>query len=299
VLARLAARQHGVVARRQALAAGLTAKMLERRLESGRLLILHRGVYAVGHAQLRREGRWLAAVLAAGRGAVLSHRTAAALYGIRPLRSRVVDVSTPRQRRVDGVRAHRAMLPVEDVTTRDGIPVTTVARTLVDLAGIVARYDLGKAVTEAERIGLLDLAAIERVTASTARRRGAGTATMRAVLADLRAGRIQLTRSPLEDRFVALLDRYKLPRAHMNHMLGDIEVDACWPWHRLVVELDGYAFHNTTAAFQSDRVRDNDLVRLGYVVMRFTHADVVRRADDVAARLADALSRHRRYPPAP
>lgn len=275
--------------------------MIERRLTSGHLLTLHRGVYAVGHRQLRQQGRWLAAVLAAGEGAVLSHRSAAALHGIRRAQSPTVEVTTPaRAASQRGIRVHRTtVLTPDDVTTRDGIPVTAVARTLVDLAGVVAAYDVGKALTEAERIGVLDLATIERVLARTARRHGSGHRTMRAALAELRAGRIQLTRSVLEDRFLALLDAHDLPRAHMNHLLGAYVVDACWPRHRLVVELDGWAFHNTTKAFQEDRGRSNALQRAGWVVLRFTHADVVRRAAAVAAELAEALAAPRRYPPAP
>jgi predicted transcriptional regulator of viral defense system len=136
-IAGLAARQHGVVNRRQLLDAGVSDKAMERRLRSGHLVRLHRGVYAVGHAQLRPEGRWLAAVLAAGPGAALSHRSAAALHGVRD-GDGAIDVTTTRRATVRGVVIHRTtVLAAQDVTTRRGVPITTLPRTLVDLAGIL------------------------------------------------------------------------------------------------------------------------------------------------------------------
>jgi predicted transcriptional regulator of viral defense system len=148
VIAALAVRQHGVVSRGQLLDAGVSDKAMERRLESGHLVRLHRGVYAVGHAQLRPEGRWLAAVLAAGPEAALSHRSAAALHGIREV-SGALDVTTTRRVAVRGVVVHRTtVLDARDVTTRRGVRATTLARTLVDLAGILTAEQLGKLLRE-------------------------------------------------------------------------------------------------------------------------------------------------------
>jgi very-short-patch-repair endonuclease len=264
--------------------------MIKSRVASGHLVPLHRGVYAVGHRRLRREGFWLAAVLAAGRGAALSHRDAAGLHGLRPANHVGVDVTTPRRAAdAPGIRVHRAALAADDVIVRDGVPVTTVARTLVDLAGVVPAHHLAKALDEAERLRVLDLRTLGEATARTRTRRGRGHRALREVLADLRARRIQLTRSDLEDRFLALLDAHGLPRPRTNAVVEGMEVDALWSAKRLVVELDGWAFHHTATAFQRDRERSNDLARAGYQVLRFTHGDVVRRPHDLAARVAEAL----------
>jgi very-short-patch-repair endonuclease len=291
-VAALAARQHGVVARRQLEALGLTPSMLEWRLAAGRLIRVHRGVYAVGHRVLRTEGHWLAAVLAAGPGAVLSHREAAALHSLRPSNRPSVDVTVAAQRRVPGVQVHRvAALDVEDLTVVEGIPVTSIERTLVDLAGVVPPTALRKATEEAVRSHRFDLRAIERVLARTRGRHGRGTAAMRAALAELRANAATVTYSDLEDRFLALLDAHVLSRPLTNALVGGIQVDALWPRERVVVELDGWAYHHTAPAFQRDRERSNDLQLDGYVVLRFTHDHVVRHSREVAARIARALRR--------
>ena len=282
-----------MVARRQLAAAGVTPAMVKSRVASGHLVPLHRGVFAVGHARLRREGYWLAAVLAAGPGAVLSHRDAATLHGLRFGEHQRIDVTTAgRATSTRAIRVHRTtVLDLEDVTrTELGIPVTSIARTLVDLAAVVNAQSLAKTRREAERSYRLDTRAIEDVLKRTAQRRGTGHAAMRAALGELAAGRVQMTRSALEEAFLRLLDAYDLPRPLTNHMLGAIEVDALWPRHKLVVELDGYAFHNTTRAFQRDRDRTNELLEAGYAVRRFTHADVARRPAHVAANIARALA---------
>lgn len=290
MLAALAARQHGVVAKRQLLDAGLTLQMLRTRLERGRLVPLHRGVYAVGHRMLRREGHWLAAVLAAGPGAVLSHREAAALHGLRPADRPSVDVTVAAQRRVPGVQVHRvARLADDEITLVAGIPVTTIARTLVDLAGILATASLRRTLDEAVRSNRFDLRAIEQVMARTRQRHGRGTAAMRAALSDLEATRATVTRSVLEERFLALLDAHALPRPLTNAAIDGIEVDALWPRERVVAELDGYAYHHTPTAFQRDRERTNDLTLAGFVVLRFTHDHVMRRPQWVAERIVRAL----------
>jgi len=296
-IATLAARQHGVVSRQQLLAAGLTSKTIKTRLSAGALLPLHRGVYAVGHRALRREGWWMAAVLAAGPGAALSHRSAAALHAIAPTGPTRPEVSTPAQRRVPEIQVHaRRPLDARDVATVEGIPVTAMHRTLVDLADVLPTPRLARALGEAERLGRLDVRAIEGALERTRGRRGPGAARLRAALAELRSAGLTLTRSELEDRFLALLDAHDLPRPRTNVQIGAHEVDALWPSARLVVELDGYAFHHDRVAFHRDRRKDNDLADAGYALRRFTHEDVVRRPDDVARRISRALAASPRTP---
>jgi very-short-patch-repair endonuclease len=291
VIAELAEKQHGVVSRRQLIDAVVGRLMIQRRLESRRLLPLYRGIYAVGHRRLRREGHWLAAVLAVGPGAVLSHREAAALHELRPAARTSVDVTVAGQRTVPGLQIHRVRrLGIDDVTRIDGIPVTTVARTLVDLATVVPPHALHKAIEEAERSNRLDVWAIEAAMARTRGRNGRGHATVRAALAELVATTTTITRSALEERFLSLLDVHGLPRPQTNQLIDGIEVDAVWRRWRLVAELDGWAFHSTRAAFQRDRDRSNDLTAEGWTVLRFTYADVVERPAVTARRIAQAAT---------
>jgi predicted transcriptional regulator of viral defense system len=294
VIGKLAARQHGVVARRQLLAVGVTRKAVEVRLKRGRLLLVHPGVYAVGHRQLRREGYWMAAVLGAGDGAALSHRDAAALHGmLRPGAHRGVDVTTTAEAgRRAGINVHgTTVLDAEDVTTVDGIPTTTVARTFVDLAGTVPKDRLRKAMNEAERRNLLDVRALERALAKTAGRRGSGHRALREALRELATMGVHLTRSELEDRFLSLVvEPYGLPRPAMNAPIAGMEVDAVWRRQRVAVELDGWGPHSTRRAFQEDRERDVRLHVTGYRVVRFTYADVTGRPAWVAQAIGELLA---------
>lgn len=294
-LAELAAGQHGVVARRQLLAAGLTSSMIRTRAASGRLIRLHQGVYAVGHAHLTRDGHWMAAVLAAGPGALLSHRDAAALHGLRPPGNhRRTHVTTPaRAASTPKLQLHRATTldAGRDATMVAGIPVTSVARTLVDLAGVVPQDLLVKALEEAERQRILDVRAIEDVMRRTSARHGRGHAAMRAALDRLATTTTQLTRSALEDAFLRLLAAHGLPRPSTNMWIGDMEVDACWPDRRVAAELDGGRAHMTRSAFARDRERSNALQTRGWIALRFTHGQVVHEPAAVARTVADALAR--------
>jgi very-short-patch-repair endonuclease len=283
-IAALAAAQHGVVARRQLSEAGVTPKGIEVRMLAGRLIRLHRGVYAVGHSRLRREGWWLAAVLAVGDGAALSHREAAALHGIRPSNRTRIDVTTATRgrARLPRIELHGSRLDRSDVAVRAAIPVTTLARTIVDLAGVVSKDHLARALGEAERLGALDVEAIEAARRRVRGRRGRGDAVLRAVLESHRAHGATLIRSQLEERFLALVEAHGLPRPRLNAHVEGCEVDALWRDHRLVVELDGYAFHHTRRAFQRDRSKANALALHGYVVLRYTHDDVTRCPERVA-----------------
>ncbi len=282
-IGRLAAGQHGVVSRRQLLAAGLTHATIGQRVRGGQLVRMHRGVYAVGHRELRSEGHWLAAVLACGRGAVLSHRDAAGLHELRPANHRRIEVTTRGHPRASAaIAVHRTrVLDAEDVTTVAGIPVTTVARTLVDLAGAVPRDHLAKVVKEAERRRVFDLRAVEVAMARTSRRTGPGHRALREAVAEHAALGLSASASVLEDAFHRLLATARLPGPHKNVYLEGFRVDAHWPAHRLVVELDGWAHHHDRQAFQRDRERDAALTAAGHRVVRFTHAQVLQGPDRV------------------
>jgi predicted transcriptional regulator of viral defense system len=242
LISALAACQHGVVSRRQLLEVGLTHRAIQARLARRLLVPLHRGVYAFGHDQLRLEGRWLAAVLAAGPGAVLSHRDAAALHGIRkPPESRNVSVTAMTNARSTlALWIHpRRRLVAEDVVTVHGIPTTSPARTLVDLASALTAGQLAATLGEADRRGLLDPAALRRALRRTRGRHGQGHARLRAALAAHEQQGAVLTRSELEERFLDLVLDAELPRPLMNARVAGFQVDALWRAERLVVELDG------------------------------------------------------------
>jgi very-short-patch-repair endonuclease/predicted transcriptional regulator of viral defense system len=266
-IATLAARQHGVVARRQLLALGVGPGAIRHRLATGRLHAVHRGVYAVGHEWLGLHGRWLAAVLAYGDGALLSHRSAAALWGLTRSTDHRTDVTAPGGR--PGRRAitlHRAALDREDRAVRKGIPLTSVARTLLDLAEVVSGERLARAVEEAERLQLFDLRAINRLIERSNGRRGVKPLSV--ALAAYHEP--TATRSELERRFLTLCRSAGLPSPSLNVWLEGYEVDFLWSQARLVAELDGYEFHRSRAAFERDRLRDTELKLAGYEVIRIT-----------------------------
>jgi very-short-patch-repair endonuclease len=266
-IAALAKRQHGVIAHRQLVALGLGRGAIEHRISIGRLHRIHRGVYAVGHSSLSRKGIWMAAVLASGPGATLSHRSAAALWGLRRdwWKTDVTVRSDRRSRRF--ITVHRTRLDPAEITVVDGIPVTTVARTLFDLASVLDRDQVIRAIEESERRQLFDLRAVEAVLARAGRR--AGTAALRAALAGYRDP--APIRSDLERDFLALVRDTELPEPRINVLVEGFEVDAFWPRSKLVVELDGRGFHSSPRAFEADRARDAALQRAGYRVIRITH----------------------------
>lgn len=267
--------------------------MVRDRIARGSLTRLHRGVYAVGHRQLRSEGHALAAVLAIGPGSVLSHRDAAWLHGIRPSNRPRIDVTTTvRAASTSRIEVHRTtVLTADDVTRIERIPVTSLARTLVDLAGIVPRDHLAKALAEAERIHRVDAGAIEAALVRMRHRGGPGNARLAVVLADHRARGLELTRRELERRFLALFDDGALPRPLTNAIVDGMEVDAVWREERVAVELDGWEFHRHRAAFQNDRDKANALTTAGWTVLRFTHHDVAHRPALVRERLAQVVGR--------
>ncbi len=168
-------------------------------------------------------------------------------------------------------------------------PVTTVERTLVDLATVLPSEQMSKALREAEHLRVVDVRELREAMRRVRTRKGSGHAVLDAVLLERRRRGTQLTRSVLEDRFLALCKRHGLPRPRMNTHVEGMEVDALWPGHRLAVELDGWARHKDRHAFQRDRDKGNTLTQAGYRVLRFTHDDVVRRPGEIAARVATFL----------
>ena len=288
----LAARQHGVVSRAQLFALGARAHQIDDRVHSGRLLSLHRGVYAVGHAALRVEGRWIAAVLACGTGAVLSHVDAAALWELRPAGAGRVHVTVPTRngrRARPGIAVHRpSMLPDDEKTSVREIAVTTPARTLLDLAEVVPRPALVRAVEQAEVVRALDLLDLERVIARHPGR--AGARRLLRVLAE-QFGHTSVTRSELEVMFLDLCAAAGLPRPLVNSTVAGLEVDFLWPRLGLVAEVDGYRFHGTRTAFERDRERDAVLLAAGLRVLRFTYRAITRDRRRVQRTLREIAAR--------
>jgi very-short-patch-repair endonuclease len=286
-IAELAERQHGVVSRTQLMQLGLGRRAIGHRIECGRLHPLHRGVYGVGHPKPSKEGRWLAAVLAGGPQAVLSHHSAAALWGIRPTSRTRIDVTRPYGgRRIAAIQFHRSSVPADERTVRGGIPVTTLARTLFDLAAEVPERAVERAINEAEVLHLWDEVALDQLLARYPRRPGARA--VRQALAGRAAGATR-TRTELEERFLSLLARDGLPRPEVNVILNGYEVDFLWRERGLAVEVDGRAAHATAAAFESDRERDRVLQVAGWRVIRITWRQLNRTPDKVATDLRRLL----------
>jgi very-short-patch-repair endonuclease len=288
-LARLATRQHGVVARRQLRAIGFGEKAIKVRLDAGRLSAIHREVFAVGHSRMSRNGRWLAAVLAYGDFALLSHRTAAALWELARPGSSPIDVGGPIGRqgllRRQGIWIHRGRLHPEDRAERAGIPVTTVARTLFDYAEVVDFGRLERAWEEADRLKRLRLDEVERVC-----ERGYGRRALKPTRRLLAAARaVTRTRSPLEDRFQAFVRFHDLPPHSTNVDVLGSEVDALWPAAKLIAELDSWEFHSHRAAFQRDRARDTRLLVAGYRTIRVTHERLDKEAATLASEIRELL----------
>ncbi|HWE09311.1 MAG TPA: type IV toxin-antitoxin system AbiEi family antitoxin domain-containing protein [Solirubrobacteraceae bacterium] len=289
-LAELATRQHGVVRHGQLVALGYSRHAIQWRADSGRLHRIHRGVYAVGHTRLTLRGRWMSAVLACGDGAVLSHRDAATLHGLLRAGSGSIHVMASTRHHIDGIRCHFAHhLDPGDLTEIDGIPVTTLERTLLDIAG---GYGFGAALQQAQHEDKLDLRRLNAVVARHPGRRGIVPLTQ--ALANL-TEEPGWTQSELERRFRSLTRTHGLPPALTNQYVEGELVDAYWPDHGVVVEVDGWRTHKTRKAFETDRARDSKLAAAHYRVMRFTY----RRVRDDPAGVADELRRALSDPRAP
>ncbi|MCW2985854.1 MAG: hypothetical protein JWR63_3424 [Conexibacter sp.] len=292
VIAALADRHHGVVTRAELLAAGLSSKQIASRVRARRLLPLFPGVYAVGHRQLRREGSWLAAVLASGEGAVLSHFDAAALWDLLPLRGRRIHVTRPSTsgRAPDPKRIHLhrvGTLRAWERTLTDGIPTTTPARTLLDLAPRLRPRAIEDVIGRMDRLGLFDLVGVRRCLREHPRQPGAPA--LRRLLDTMRGTGAADLRSTLEVALLQLCDDHHLPAPHANARVAGLLVDFLWPAARIIVETDGYAYHSTPSAFERDRRRDQQLTLAGYTVVRFTYKQVTRTPEAVAQRIRHLL----------
>jgi hypothetical protein len=281
VLAELADRQWGVVSRGQLRELGFSRGAVEHWLAVGRLHGLYRGVYAVGHTALRAEGRRLAAVLACGEGAVLSHVSAAAHWGLLHTAATKTDVTAPATRRAhSGIRLHLSRsLIARDTTTHEQIPITTIARTLLDLAATQPEARLERALAQAHHLRIYDHAAITDVLARANGHRGTSALARAAAREDPK-----LTASDWEDRMLAIIRDAKLPEPLVNHPLdapdyGRLRPDFYWPAHDLIVETDGWETHGTRPAFERDRAKDAALTAAGLRVVRFTW-----RAEDATIR---------------
>jgi very-short-patch-repair endonuclease len=271
-IARLAANQHGRVSSAQLQQLGLSRPGITRRVRAGRLHRMRYGVYAVGHVNETNESHWMTALLACGNGCVLSHRSAAELWRLLPPRRETVDVTVRRRggrRSKPGIRVHRSTTVTQrQLTRRLNIPVTTPARTLLDLRRCVSPQERGRARRQAEALGyrLDDAADIEP----------------------------DLTRSELERRFLGLCAMAALPSPEVNARVGDHVVDFLWRRSGLIVETDGYRYHRGRANFEHDRTRDAQLAALGYEVLRFTWRQVVDDPNEVmtavGARLTPTLT---------
>jgi very-short-patch-repair endonuclease len=287
----LVRRQHGVVARWQLLDAGLSSEAVRHRIREGRLHPLFRGVYAVGRPQVTPYGRWMAAVLACGEEAHLSHRSAAALWGLPTRRTEEIHVSMPvhrRGRRRPGIVVHRrTLLGPDDRATHREIPVTAPIATLIDLATSLSRDEREAAVNEADKLGLVDSetlrAALDEVRARP------GVAALRRTLD---APTFTLTDSALERAFLKLARQSGLPRPETQAIVNGYRVDFFWPELGLVVETDGLTYHRTPAQQARDRERDQAHTAAGLTALRFTHAQVSREASRVRSTL-QAVARRR------
>ena len=289
LIAGLAERQHRVVARRQLLAAGVGSGAVRHRVGADRLFVQHPGVYSVGTADPGPLGRLLAAVLACGDGAVLSHRSAAVHWGLLRAERGPVEVTVPGKKtaRRPGIRVHSTRsLPRAEITTRLRIPCTTVERVLIDLAA-TNRAELERAV---EQAFVLKLLGGTRMSEALDRSKGrAGTSQLRRLLAGL-LPQLPFTRSELERRFLKLVHKAGLPAPIVNRHREHHRVDFTWPAHRLIVETDGRWSHDNPYAFEQDRQRDLDLELADWRVLRLTWRQIEEQGERVTELLRKRLA---------
>jgi very-short-patch-repair endonuclease len=283
-IAELAVRQHGAVALRQLIALGLSRQAVAKRVAAGRLHPVYRGVYAVGHRRLTRNGRFMAAVLACGDGALLSHLSAAELYGFRRSGTTIHITSPTRSRHgVPGIRLHQPrQLAPEHRTTIDGIPVTTVPRLLADLAATLDHHDLKRVWQEAQRRQLLDVKAIRPLTTQPRK----GISKLSALIQDHEDA--PDTKTEFEHRFHDFITERDIPKPAYNVVLHGYVVDALYRHERLVIELDSRAYHWHRA--EEDHDRDAELLTHGYRTYRITWRALTRSPDKVERRIRRMLS---------
>jgi very-short-patch-repair endonuclease len=285
----LAVSQHGTAAVWQMRQVGLSLKWIESQVRADRLHRIFQGVYSVGHWKLTREGRLMAGVLACGPKAVLSHWSAAAYWGLLQTSRAVIDVVVIGSRNgPKAVKTHRVRhLDPRDITIRDGIPITTVPRTLLDLATVANQRQLRRAVNEAVRKRWLHQSAVEDILR---RHKGRpGIAAFRAATAALNPG-THRTRSDLEDAFLTLCRKHRLPTPDSNVAIAGYEVDFHFPGTNVIVELDSYEYHRTPAEFDADRRKWAALKRKGYAPLPVSDAWLNSDPEEVAATVRQLLS---------
>jgi len=304
-VAALARRQRGVVAREQLRRCGLSDDQIDSWAGDGRIQRLFRGVFAVGSVPVTEQGRIQAAVLACGGRAVVSHRSAAFLLGIGERSPRVVDLISLKKRghAIDGIRVHAVALPARHELVRAyGIVCTSVARTVVDLAGTYGEDGLRRTFERAAAAKLLDLGAIEAVLEGGGRRRGAPA--LRRVIEEWRpvadTAKYATVRSLFEAKLLPLIAAAGLPMPRPNALVRTayrtLEVDLLWPEHRFVVEADSRRHHGTEVAFERDRRRDLDLKEVHHDVLRVSWKQVEREPERVFAVVRGELERRSRAP---
>jgi very-short-patch-repair endonuclease len=286
----LGRRQHGVLTRKQLLSLGLSRHGIEHRLARGRLHPLATGVYAVGRPELTQHGRWMAAVLSCGPGSMLSHGSAAALWGIgSEHRGIEITAHSANPRRRPGLRVYRRpTLAARNVTSQDGIPVTGIVQTLVDLAATLRPQSVERAVNEADRLDLIHPPALR--VALEVHRCEPGVRPLRALL-DRRTFR--LTRSELERIFLPMTAQVGLPLPLTKQWVNGFEVDFFWPDLAFVVETDGLRHHRTPAQQAKDRRRDQAHTAAGMIQLRFTHEQIYYEPDYVRGVLAATVRAHK------
>ncbi len=291
-IARLASAQHGVISRVQLLEIGLGATAIGQRISAGRLHRIHAGVYAVGHEVLTRRSRWMAAVLACGPDAVLSHWSAAAHWGFRGHSGGSIHVTSPSKTRSCGpICRHRALLRPDEVTTHDDIPVTTVPRTNFDLAAVSDAHVVESALRQCEYLRLYDPLSLWDLMERYPRHRGNRAARFALARLEETPGEVN---EGLEERFLAFLDARRLPRPELNAWLTAeghrYKVDCLWRSQRQIAELDSWQAHGTRSAFQTDKSRDRRLLLAGYATTRITDLQLKQEPTELASDLRRLLA---------
>ncbi len=276
-----------MVTRQELLRSGITKAEIKSRVRDGALLRVHRAVYRVGHRAPSLEARYVAAVKACGDRSLLAGRAAAHLYGLLKGPTSSPEVLTPTERHIDGVITHRCRKSVAaDATKWHGIPVTTIPRTLVDLAGVLSEPVLARACHEAEVRFRVKPDAVEAVLGRRPNSRGART--LRGVL----WGEVPVSLSRLESTFIAVVRDAGLPLPETNRSAGGRRVDCRWPEKRLSVELDSYRYHHTRHAWELDRGREREARARGDEFRRYTWEDVSAEPDPMLADLRSLLIRN-------
>lgn len=297
MVADLAQGQHGIVSRRQLLDFGMGRRAVVGRLERGQLHEVFRGVYVVGVRRISRKGRWMAAVLACGGDAILSHRSAGRLWRLLPLAAEWVDITcTSSQVERRGIVGHRSPSRDDERGAVDGIPVTSPFRTIFDLASVLDRRGLERAWHEAEVGGLRDPVSLPVLLERYPGRRG--TRNLRALLESPEP--VGFTRNDFEEAFLVLIDAHGLPRPRMNATVAlrgrFYEIDALWERERVAVELDSRSVHGTKKRFESDRQRDRVLLAEGYRTAHVTWRQLQNEPEEIVADLRLALESPGHHP---